>query len=195
MPKRVAIDAVAIAEEVGRRGVVREGVHDLLGRPGDGGVLGDVEVEDAAAVVSQHDEDAEDAQLSRGNGEEVDRDEVVDVVGQERPPGLRRGRTSLGDEPRDGALGHVEAELQHFGMNSRSTPEGIRGGHLPGQGGDLAIDGRPAASGPAGELGPVLAESAPLPPADSIGGHDHEGLPPAGPDPGQPDPKEPISWP
>ena len=38
-------------------------------------------------------------------------------------------------------------------------------------------------------------EDVQLPPEDSIGGHDHEGLPPAGPDPGQPDPKEPISWP
>ncbi len=33
VPERVAVARVAIAEEVGRRGVVREGVHDLLGRP------------------------------------------------------------------------------------------------------------------------------------------------------------------
>ena len=40
----IAIDLVAIAEEVGRCGVVREGLHDLLGRPGRGGVLGHAEV-------------------------------------------------------------------------------------------------------------------------------------------------------
>src|SRR5215471_9341674 len=33
VPERVAVDRVAIAEEIRRRGVVREGVHDLLGRP------------------------------------------------------------------------------------------------------------------------------------------------------------------
>jgi hypothetical protein len=55
----LAIDVVAIAEKIGRRGVVREGVHDLLGRPVRGGVFGDVEVDDAPAMVSEHDEDEE----------------------------------------------------------------------------------------------------------------------------------------
>ena len=39
----------------------------------------------------------------------------------------------------------------------------------------------------------MLAESAPLPPEDGVGGHDQEGLPPPGPDPGEPDPEETIS--
>src|SRR5438094_9919962 len=34
LPEHVTVDRVAIAEEIGRGGVVREGVHDLLGRPG-----------------------------------------------------------------------------------------------------------------------------------------------------------------
>jgi hypothetical protein len=59
---------VAIAEEVGRRGVVREGAHDLLGRPSGSGVLGHIEVDDAPAMVSEHDEDEEDAQASGGHG-------------------------------------------------------------------------------------------------------------------------------
>jgi hypothetical protein len=37
VPERVIIDPVAIAEEIGRRGVVREGLHDLLGGPVSGG--------------------------------------------------------------------------------------------------------------------------------------------------------------
>jgi hypothetical protein len=40
------------------------------------------------AVVSEHDENEEDAEASGGHGEEVDRDQVVDVVSEERPPGL-----------------------------------------------------------------------------------------------------------
>src|SRR6266403_5020154 len=47
LPEHVTIDRVAIAEEIRRGAVVREGVHDLLGRPGSGGMLGDIEVEDA----------------------------------------------------------------------------------------------------------------------------------------------------
>jgi hypothetical protein len=38
----------------------------------------------------------------------------------------------------------------------------------------------------------VLAEAAPLPTENGVGGDDHEGLPPPGPDPGQPDPEETI---
>src|SRR5206468_11804066 len=38
LPEGVAVDSVAIAEEVGWRGVVRERLHDLLGGPGRGGI-------------------------------------------------------------------------------------------------------------------------------------------------------------
>jgi hypothetical protein len=64
VPERVTIDAVAIAEKIGGSGVVGERLHDLLGGPSGGGMLGDVEVEDAAALVGEHDQDEEDAQRS-----------------------------------------------------------------------------------------------------------------------------------
>ena len=79
LPEHVTVDAVAIAKEIGRRGVVREGIDDLLGGPGGGRMLGHVEVEDGAALVGQHNKDEEDVQVSGGNGEEVDRDEVADM--------------------------------------------------------------------------------------------------------------------
>src|SRR6516165_8200443 len=74
----LAIDGVAIAEEVGRRGVVREGVHDLLGRPVRGGVFGEVEVDDASAKVSEHDEDKEHPQARGGDREEIEGDQIPD---------------------------------------------------------------------------------------------------------------------
>src|SRR6266850_6870896 len=43
--ERVTVYAVAIAEEIERRAVLRERVDELLGGPGGGGMLGDVEVE------------------------------------------------------------------------------------------------------------------------------------------------------
>ena len=86
----MTVDRVAVAQEVGRGGVVREGVHDLLGCPGRGGMLGDIEVEDAPPVVGEYNEDEQDAQARGGNGEEVHGDEVPDVIGQERALRLRR---------------------------------------------------------------------------------------------------------
>ena len=56
LSEHVTVDRVAIAEEIGRGGVVREGVHDLLGGPVGGGMLGHVEMDDPSAVVSDYDE-------------------------------------------------------------------------------------------------------------------------------------------
>jgi hypothetical protein len=66
VPERVTIDAVAIAEEIGGSRVVGERLNDLLGGPRRGRMFGDVEVEDPAAVVGEHDEDEEDAQTGVG---------------------------------------------------------------------------------------------------------------------------------
>jgi hypothetical protein len=52
-------------------------------------VLGDVEVDDAPAVVSEHDDDEEGGEASGRHGKEVDGDQVRDVIGEKRPPGLR----------------------------------------------------------------------------------------------------------
>jgi hypothetical protein len=38
----------------------------------------------------------------------------------------------------------------------------------------------------------MFAEPAPLPSQDGVRGHDHEGLPPPGPDLGQHDPEKPV---
>jgi hypothetical protein len=59
--KYVAVDAVAIAKEIRRCAVIGERLHDLLGGPVGGGVLGCVEVDDASAMVNEHDENEQDA--------------------------------------------------------------------------------------------------------------------------------------
>jgi len=147
-PKRLAVDLVAVVEEIGWCGVVREGVHDLLGGPVGGGMLGDVEVQDATAMVGKHDEDEEDTQAGGGNGEEIDGDQVPDVIGEERLPGLGWRCAPPRHQPGHGSLGHVDAELEELGMNTWRTPERIRRGHTSDQGLDLGVDRRAAAGGP-----------------------------------------------
>src|SRR2546426_7117022 len=90
VPKLFAVDLVAVAQEIGGRGVVRKGIHDLLGGPVGGGMLGHVEVDDAPAVASEHDKNKEDAQARGWHREEIEGDQIADMVGEERPPGLRR---------------------------------------------------------------------------------------------------------
>ena len=117
------------------------------------------------------------------------------MVVEERPPGLRRPGAPLRHEPGDGTLGHVDAELQELAMDSWGAPEGVRGGHAGDQSLDLGMDGRATSGRAARELGPVLAEAAPLPPQDGVWSHDHERPPPSGPDSGEHHPEEPISSP
>jgi hypothetical protein len=107
-------------------------------------------------------------------------------------PGLRGRCAALRDEPGDGALGHVEAELQQLTMDSRRAPEGIGRGHSCDKGRDLRVDRWAASGGPTGEFGPVLTETAPLPPQNGVASNDHKRLSPPGPDPGQRHPEEPI---
>jgi hypothetical protein len=77
-------------------------------------------------------------------------------------------------------------------MDARGAPKRVRGGHAGDQNPDLCVDGRTTSGGAARELGPVLAEAAPLPSEDGVRSHDHEGLPPPGPDLGQAGPEEPV---
>src|SRR5947208_21154 len=82
-------------------------------------IVGEVAGQGAAQVSFAQEEDV---QVSGGNGEEVDRDEVPDMVGEERSPGLRREWAALREQPRDGALGQVDAEFQQLTVDSRRTP-------------------------------------------------------------------------
>ena len=88
MAERLAEDSVAIAEKIGRPWVVREGLHERLGRPLRGRVLGHVDVDDAPARVGEHDEDEEHAQAPGGDRQEIETDQVPDVISAEGPPGL-----------------------------------------------------------------------------------------------------------
>jgi hypothetical protein len=100
----VTVDGVSVAKEIGRGGVVGKGVHDLLSSLRHGGMLGEVEVQDPTSMVSEHDEDEEHPQLSGGDGEEVDRDQIADMVREERAPGLRGRCRSLRDQTGDRPL-------------------------------------------------------------------------------------------
>jgi hypothetical protein len=193
VPKLLAVDLVTVAQEIGGRGVVREGVHNLLGRPGRGGMLGDIEVDDTPTVMGEHDEDEEDTQAGGGYCEEIDRDQVSDVVVEERPPGLGGLGTTLRHEAGHGALGDIDAELQELAMDSWRAPEKVGSGHSGDQSPDLGIDARATCGRVARELGPILAEPSPLPSQDGVGRDDHERLLPPGPDVGKADPEEAVT--
>jgi hypothetical protein len=73
-------------------------------------------------MVREHDQDEEHPQLSGGNSEEVDRDQIPDMVREERAPCLRGWWPTPRDQAGDRALGHVDPELKEFAMDSGRSP-------------------------------------------------------------------------
>jgi hypothetical protein len=69
--------------------------------------------------------------VSGWDRKEVDRDQVTDVVGEERAPGLRRRGAPLRDHAGDGPFRHIDSQLQEFAMDSGGAPQGIRLSHSP----------------------------------------------------------------
>ncbi len=87
-------------------------------------MLGDIEMDDSSAMMSEHDENEEYTQACRGNREEIEGDEISDMVGEERPPSLGWRYAPLRHQPGHGALTEVDAELEELGMDAWRTPTG-----------------------------------------------------------------------
>ena len=121
-------------------------------------MLGDIEMDDPSAIVSEHDENEEDAQACRGNREEIEGDEIPDVIGEERPPRLGWRCAPLRQQSGNGTLREGDAELEELGMDAWCTPEGIRRGHAPDQSPDRGVDGRATSGRAAREKRPVHGE-------------------------------------
>ena len=80
VPEDVAIDAVAIMEQIAWGRVPREGLGHLLCRPFRGGMGGDIEMNHAAPIMGQNDKDKEDSKVHRRHREEIRRDRLLQVA-------------------------------------------------------------------------------------------------------------------
>src|SRR5262249_22793071 len=99
----------------------------------------DVEVDDSSAVVRQEDQDAEHAKGRRGNGQEIDRYHLFDMVIGETAPGLSWLPSPFGQEQRNSALRHLDPELEQFPVVTQRAPERIGLRHLFDQGDNFGI--------------------------------------------------------
>src|SRR2546426_5040230 len=75
--EHVAVDGVPIAEQVLGRCLFWEALDKLVGGPGGGGVVGDVDMDEFSPVVAKDQEAEEQAEGEGGDDEEVDGDDVT----------------------------------------------------------------------------------------------------------------------
>jgi hypothetical protein len=131
----------------------------------------------------------------QGNGEEVLGDNSVPVVSQEGHPllGLVRVEWTLGQIPGHLALGHVEAQLEQFGVEARCTPGGILGSHPADQLPDFQILGWPPGfSAFPGEGLPKFEKALPMTADNGFRRDDDQGIASFGPETTKENPEGPI---
>ena len=103
-----------------------KGVADRLPRPGGGRMVGHIQMNNAAAVVGEDDEDEQDAEGRCGDREEIHRCTLRQMRPQERAPGRRRSPAEIRG---DGRFGDLDAQLPQFAVKAWGTPDGIGAMH------------------------------------------------------------------
>src|SRR5579884_2619325 len=126
--------------------LVRKGFAQLLRYPGAGRMLGDADMQDAPAIMANHEESIQQPEGNGGHGEEIHRSNGLPVILEKCLPasdGIRIAWRSL-DSARDCPLRNIESELEQFAMNTRSAPGWILRGHLKDQISKFLVDSLPA---------------------------------------------------
>ena len=99
--------------------------------------------------MGQHQKYVKDLKTDRGHGEEIDGDQLLGMILQECPPGLRRRFAAAHHVFAHAALTDVDAEFEQFAVDAGCTPTGILSAHLADQISDLARnDGSPGLAVP-----------------------------------------------
>ena len=124
-PKYLIVCLIAVTHHVLWRRVPRESLDHLLRGPLGSRVLGNIEVNNLAALVPQHEEDVEDPKRCGGHGEEIDRSKLRDMVIEERSPCLGRRLAVTDHVLGDRRLGDDDAKHLEFAVYARRAPERI----------------------------------------------------------------------
>ena len=175
------VDAVPVSDEIARCRVPGEGLSDLLTGPAGCRVGAHVEVDDPSPSVAQDQENVDHPERNRRHGEEVDRDDVLGVVGQESAPGLGGRSLGLDHVLGDGALADVDAQFEQLSVDAWCAPQRVGCRHLPDQLADLWGYPRSTWISPPALPPPVEAKSSSVPTDNRIGLDDIEGVAPVGP--------------
>ena len=97
-------------------------------------------------------------------GEEIDRDEVLEVIVEKRPPSLRRGMTLANHVLCDRRLGDLDTQHLQLAVNARGTPANVLAGHAADESAHFGKDGAPTAPPTAMRFpGPIQTKALTMP--------------------------------
>ena len=82
----LTINAVSVSQQITWRAGEGKRAHKLLRRPSRRGMFGDIEVQNSAPIVREHDKHEEHSKVDRGHDKEIDSHKVFDMLIEERLP-------------------------------------------------------------------------------------------------------------
>ena len=158
-------------------------------------MFGDVEVQNASAMVANDEKAVEQTEIDCGDGKEVHRRDGFPMVTKKGEPALAKVRILRRSfhPARNGSFGDVKTEYEKFAVDPRSSPRGVLGHHLEDQIANFlgywsSSDGLPDL----GDHPPVPLESSAVPTDHGFRCDDEECLFPAGPEPTSQQPDESV---
>src|SRR5438132_2147518 len=135
-------------------------------------MLGDVEMQDTPAIVTDDKEAVENTEADRGHGEEVHGRNRFPVIRKIHAPAL--GWLGISRRPLhpagDGPLGHVKAQQEKLAVNARRAPGWVLRHHTEDQPSNLGRQFSPAKLFPhSRDKAPVKSKSGTMPANDRSG--------------------------
>src|SRR4029077_6037390 len=153
---------------------------------------GDPEVEDAASVMSQHQEYVEDLEAHSRNSEEVYRYQVLHVILQEGPPCLRWRLPVTDHVFAHAGLADIHTEFEQFAVNPGCAPGRVRAAHQADQLAYVFRNRRTPVLAMPDLPRPKKAKAFPVPSDHGLGLDDDECGAPVSPHSAQPSPEAPV---
>ena len=186
---------VPVEDQKPRNRAKRKGLPRLLHNPLARRMLGDVAVQDAPPVMSDHEKTVQHAKPDGGNREEVHRGNHFLMVAQKGQPSFTwlgvpwRSFHPAGDRP----FREFEPEHQQFPMDAWRSPSGVVLNHAEDQLAQL-LRRRPSPnrSPDSGDHPPIHAKAGPVPADNSLRSDDDDRLLPSRPHPTDGNPEEPV---
>ena len=180
-----AIFAIAIKDEKPGSGVVWERFSQLLNNPFASRMPGDVEVQNAAAVVVDDEEAVKDAERNGRYREEIHCRDGFSMITQKREPSLYQLRISrsFAHPAGDRSLGNIKAKHKKLTVDARCAPGWILRDHLEDQIPNLLRDSASATrlAPDFGQDAPIELKSSSVPPNNGVRKNDDENLLPIRP--------------
>ncbi len=189
----LAVNTVAVANEVLGGGIKRKSIHNLPACPLRCRRISDVDVQYFPAVARDDEEHEQQSKGSSGHGKEIAANNIFGVILQECPPGLRWGLGMSDHVLRHGRLIDREAEHQHLAMNSGRAPGRIFRRQAPDQVSDVPVDRGTAGRPPSTFPPPVPFKPLSMPTDHRLGFDDNERGTPLFPDLGEEHPKQSVA--